>query len=74
MLQRRKDDVVTEVHLAQLLRTVHPAYRLANDGLSCMVAFARALLSELLAAVKVGADFSSMCSGMDLLAASLLWL
>ncbi len=63
MFQRRKDDIITEMHFSQLLRSVHPVYRMANDGLSFMVAFARTLLNELLASATASPDVATVAAG-----------
>ncbi len=63
VFQRRKDDIITEMHFSQLLRSVHPVYRMANDGLSFMVAFAGTLLNELLASATASPDVAAVAAG-----------
>ena len=45
---RRKDDVVTDVDLSNLLRKVHPVYGMSNDARLFMVAIVRTLLAEMM--------------------------
>ena len=45
---RRKDDVVTDVDLSNLLRKVHPVYGMSNDARLFMVAIVRTLLGEMM--------------------------
>ena len=40
---RRKDDVVTDVDLSNLLRKVHPVYSLSNDARLFLAAIVRVL-------------------------------
>ena len=56
---RRKDDVVTDVDLSNLLRKVHPVYSLSNDARLFLAAIVRVLLSEMMKVAAVLVNSSS---------------
>ena len=56
---RRKDDVVTDVDLSNLLRKVHPVYSLSNDARLFLAAIVRVLHSEIMKVATVGVTSAS---------------
>ena len=44
IVQRRKDDVVTDVELHALLKKVHPMFRLSKDAMALLIAVSREVM------------------------------